>query len=153
MGGRYDIVDAILASRWSDLGDVKSRLDALSSSVGHESFEGIVIGAKRVSNILKTDEKRKKPSSDEMTEKMEIELYDRLMAAKEKVGEFSSQAGFDQVVETLFSLRPTIDRFFDDVMVMHEDPNIRARRLGLMQEVRELFISFADFSKIVLEGE
>jgi glycyl-tRNA synthetase beta chain len=152
-GGRYDIVDAILAAGWSDLGDVKARLDTLSSAIGHESFEGIVIGAKRVSNILKTDENRKEPSRDEMTEKMEIELYDRLVEAKEKAETLSSEAHFDRVVETLFSLRPTIDRFFDEVMVMHDDPEVRARRLGLMQEVRKLFVSFADFSKIVLEGE
>jgi glycyl-tRNA synthetase beta chain len=152
-GGRYDIVDAILASRWSDLKDVKARLDALTSSIGHESFEGIVIGAKRVSNILKTDEEKKQPRRDEMTEKMEMELYDRLMEARERVDELSAQGKLGKVAEVLFSLRPTIDRFFDDVMVMHEDADVRARRLGLMNEVRELFISFADFSKIVLEGE
>jgi glycyl-tRNA synthetase beta chain len=50
------------------------------------------------------------------------------------------------------SLRPLLDRFFDEVMVMVDDPQIRANRLALLSRIYKGFSTIADFSEIVTEG-
>jgi glycyl-tRNA synthetase beta chain len=50
-------------------------------------------------------------------------------------------------------LRGVIDAFFDKVLVMADDPAVRANRIALLGTVRELFLKFADLSRIVIEGE
>jgi len=51
----------------------------------------------------------------------------------------------------LAELRPAVDRFFDDVMVMHEDPRVRDNRLALLRSLHELFSPLADFSRLQVE--
>ena len=48
-------------------------------------------------------------------------------------------------------IRPLVDKFFDDILVMAENEEIRNNRLSLLKEVSQLFTRFADFSKIVTE--
>ena len=52
---------------------------------------------------------------------------------------------------TLAELRPVVDRFFDDVMVMDPDPALRDNRLALLRSLQELFAPLADFSKLQVE--
>jgi glycyl-tRNA synthetase beta chain len=49
-------------------------------------------------------------------------------------------------------LRPAVDKFFDEVMVMVEDERVRANRLALLQTLLKEFSTVADFSEIVTEG-
>ena len=62
-------------------------------------------------------------------------------------------ADFDSAVRVLLRLRKPIDSFFDDVMVMVDDPKLKEARLGLLEEVKRLFMRVADFSRVVLKGE
>ena len=52
---------------------------------------------------------------------------------------------------TLSTLRPAVDAFFDRVMVMVDDPQLRANRLALLQAMLNEFSTIADFSEIVTE--
>jgi len=49
-------------------------------------------------------------------------------------------------------MRPAIDGFFEGVMVNADDPALRANRLSLLYAIDQLFLSFADFSQIVVQG-
>ena len=51
-------------------------------------------------------------------------------------------------LRSLASLRAPVDKFFDDVLVMAEDPKIRANRLGLLSQALSLFYRIADISKL-----
>jgi glycyl-tRNA synthetase beta chain len=51
-------------------------------------------------------------------------------------------------MKRLASLRGPVDAFFDAVMVMHDDPRIRAQRLGMLRALRELFMHTADLSRL-----
>jgi glycyl-tRNA synthetase beta chain len=55
------------------------------------------------------------------------------------------------VLRAVASLKPAVDRFFDQVLVMADDPAVRANRLGLMKRVSDLFGDVADFRKIQAE--
>jgi glycyl-tRNA synthetase beta chain len=56
--------------------------------------------------------------------------------------------GYEARLRSLAGLRGPVDRFFDDVMVMAEDPRVRANRLGLLSQALSLFYRIADISKL-----
>jgi glycyl-tRNA synthetase beta chain len=58
------------------------------------------------------------------------------------------QRDYRAVMERLASLREPVDAFFDEVMVMAEDPAQKANRLALLSQMRELFLHTADLSRL-----
>jgi glycyl-tRNA synthetase beta chain len=67
------------------------------------------------------------------------------------VRDLSAARRYEPALLEISRLRPTIDAFFDKVMVMVEDETLRANRLGLLQTLVREFSSIADFSEIVTE--
>jgi glycyl-tRNA synthetase beta chain len=63
-----------------------------------------------------------------------------------------AEGRYDKALEALVGLKPAIDDFFTRVMVNAEDPALRGNRLSLLKDVDECFASFADFSRIVVQG-
>jgi glycyl-tRNA synthetase beta chain len=63
-----------------------------------------------------------------------------------------SEGRYDQALEALVGLKPVIDAFFTRVMVNVEEPALRSNRLSLLKDVNECFTSFADFSRIMVQG-
>jgi glycyl-tRNA synthetase beta chain len=59
---------------------------------------------------------------------------------------------YDRALDALVRLKPAIDAFFDGVMVNVEDAALRSNRLSLLKDVSDCFTSFADFSRIVVQG-
>jgi len=64
-----------------------------------------------------------------------------------------ADGNYDAAISHTASLRPKLDRFFDEVMVMTDDEQIRANRLALLQKLCRDFSTIADFSEIVTEGK
>jgi glycyl-tRNA synthetase beta subunit len=60
---------------------------------------------------------------------------------------------YDAALSHAASLRPMLDRFFDEVMVMVDDERIRANRLAILKKLYTSFSTIADFSEIVTEGK
>jgi glycyl-tRNA synthetase beta chain len=151
-GFSYDLVDAVLEASFDDLMGARSRLVALTHFRANEDFAGLVIGARRVSNILKGQPERPLVSGS-LVEQAETDLEAAARAASGRVAEAVKSGDFDAAVKELLNLRRPIDAFFDGVMVMVEDEQVRNARLGLLTFVRRLFLTIADFAKVVLEGE
>lgn len=151
-GYAYDLVDAVLQATLSDLAGVRPRLVALSHFRESADFEGLVVGIRRVSNILK-DQTGYEYSPGALVEPTAVKLEGERARVAAEVGEAMGRSDFDGAVAALLSLRVTIDAFFDDVMVMVDDAKLRSARLGLLSAVRELFLNIADFACVVLEGE
>ena len=63
------------------------------------------------------------------------------------------QRSYTEVLKLLLAMRVDIDKFFDDVMVMCDDEDLRKNRLTLVNYINKLFLKFADFSQMVIEGE
>jgi glycyl-tRNA synthetase beta chain len=68
------------------------------------------------------------------------------------MGSALEMGDYDKVLNSLVGLKAVIDDFFAAVMVNTEDQAIRSNRLSLLKEVDELFMSFADFSQIMVQG-
>jgi len=151
-GYAYDLVDAVLEASLDRLSGVRPRLGALSHFRRNEDFAGLVIGARRVMNILKGQGEHRYDAAA-LVEPSSRALEAARARASDAVEEALGRGDFDRAVKELLSVRKPIDDFFDDVMVMVDDAKLRNMRLGLLREVRSLFLRIADFARVVLEGE
>ena len=154
-GIRYDLADATVHGSMDDPADVRHRAEALAEYSSSPDFAPLVVGYKRVANILRGPEAaaipRLVPAS--LTEPAERELHAAAAAAAGRIREHATRRRFGNALAELLALRGPIDRFFDDVMVMVEDREVRGRRLALLALVRELFTGTWDLSRVVVEGE
>lgn len=153
-GIRYDIVDAVMALGNWNLVDVHDRARALQGLLERDEdrFTGVVVGLKRVNNILKGVEVSGDPDPARFEEEAERALWEALPGVDRVLEEALEAGDYPRTLEALFSLRPLIDRFFDTVFVMVEDEDIRMNRLRLLRAVRDRFERYADLSRIVVQG-
>jgi glycyl-tRNA synthetase beta chain len=87
--------------------------------------------------------------SDLFTEAAERDLYAVATAAIKAVEQQKRSGKYRQALQEIAALRPAVDRFFQEVMVMAEDENVRKNRLSLLAELLTEFSTIADFSEIV----
>jgi len=157
-GYAYDVVSAVLAVDSDDVVDAAARADAVSKVRGSADFESISSAFKRMKNILRQATEKTKVIAmrvdstglQEESEKELAALIPRTVAAVEKL---RAVRDYEGALIEIAKLRPAIDKFFDKVMVMVEDDNLRANRLALLQTVVKEFSTIADFSEIVTEGK
>ncbi len=152
----YDEVNAVLASGWEHPANIVARLSAVHEvrKAGH--LEGLAIPFKRIRNILRkaAEEDWGSPNIDPalLVETAEKELSARVETLPTEVEPLLKAGDYKGALEKMTELRTEVDRFFDEVLVMAEDPNLRATRLGLLARVRDLFLQIVDPGEIVESG-
>ncbi len=154
----YDVVNAVLAVDFDDVVDAVARAEAVSKVRGSADFESISSAFKRMKNILRQASEKTKviamrvyPASRQ--EESERELAALVPQTVAKVEKLRAAHEYERALIEIAKLRPAIDKFFDKVMVMVDDDNLRANRLALLQTVVKEFSTIADFSEIVTEGK
>lgn len=154
LGIRYDIVDAVIGSGITDLNILKGRAEYLFnlSQKDPDRFEKIVIGQKRVANILKGVKDLPDLSPEMFRQSEEKALYDKILEIKQPYIEALVRNDYERALSKLSQTLPLIDNFFDNVFVMVDDKDLRMNRLTLLSLLRKLFLKFADFSRVVLPG-
>jgi glycyl-tRNA synthetase beta chain len=78
----------------------------------------------------------------------EKELFLAYQRVQEQVRRHLLEGDFKAALQTIATLRESVDRFFDDVMVMADDAALRTNRLALLAAIAAIFKDIADFSKI-----
>ncbi|MGB8129290.1 MAG: glycine--tRNA ligase subunit beta [Candidatus Angelobacter sp.] len=156
LGLAYDVVNATLAAGADDVVDAVARAQAVAKVRPSSDFESISVAFKRMKNILRqaaeTNKKVATPfDSSALKDAEEKALAEAVPRVATKVKELSASRQYELALHEISRLRPPIDAFFDKVMVMVEDQNLRAQRLGLLQTLVNEFSSIADFSEIVTE--
>jgi glycyl-tRNA synthetase beta chain len=156
LGLAYDVVNATLAAGAEDVVDSVARAEAVAKVRPSSDFESISVAFKRMKNILRqAEEKRTKIAEPfnpaALKDAEEKKLAEAVPEVARKVKELSALRQYESALHEISRLRPPIDAFFDKVMVMVEDENLRAQRLGLLQTLVNEFSSIADFSEIVTE--
>lgn len=152
-GYRYDEVDAVLATWEGDVADARMRCEALKGFRGKPEFVKLVIGQKRVRNILKGAKKIAGINRELIKEPAEKALLKEGNETGAKLKAGIEKRSYTEVLELLLAMRPVIDRFFDDVLVMCKEVKLRDNRLALVNSINALFMRFGDFSQIVIEGD
>lgn len=151
----YDEVNAAMAAGADDLVDVRSRIIALRAIRNSENFEPLAIAFRRIRKILEKagpDGARVGNVNAELL-RMEAEqlLHGEALALAERAGRHKRAGEYKEALEAISELRPTVDRFFDDVMVMDKDEAIKKNRLALLAGLLKEFSTIADFSEIAPE--
>ncbi len=148
----HDIRQAILTVGFDNVAAAFERAKALQELRNKRSewFNETVITFTRVTNILAQARQKGETFEDKVKcELLQIDAERELneLAAQifPQFTEKVQQRDFLAAFETLSTLVPTINRFFDEVLVMHEDPQIRRNRLALLRQIELLLLTIADF--------
>ena len=148
-GIRYDVVDAVFVTV-DDIYGVFLRAQAVNEAV-KQDMEKTIQAFVRTGNIArKTEDVQAAVEADLLAEQVEKDLCKAYEAAASKVEKEVAAQDYAGAIATLSQLAAPIDAFFDGVMVMDKDENIKNNRLGLLKLVDNLVCQVADFSKIVL---
>ncbi|MBD1227335.1 glycine--tRNA ligase subunit beta [Xenorhabdus griffiniae] len=148
LGYSVDTIQAVLARRPTQPADFDARMQAVTHFRTLDAAVSLAAANKRVSNILA---KSAEPLNDTVLASVlkaaeEIQLATHLVVLKEKLAPLFSAGNYQDALVELASLREVVDAFFDNVMVMDEDSQVRINRLTLLSELRDLFLRVADIS-------
>lgn len=152
-GFRYDEINAVLAVWTGSVPDARMRCEALKVFRDRPDFSRLVIGQKRVRNIIKGVETAAAVDETLIREAAERALLQMRARVEPRLQTAIQARNYAEVLKLLLEMRPAIDKFFDDVLVMCEDRTLRANRLAIVGSINELFSRFADLSQLVIEGE
>ena len=123
-------------------------LQALTEAKKEEWFTSLVNSAVRVKNILAKDKSEKKTVVPALfVKEAERALFKAVSDAKQPVENAMSRNDWNGLMNVLSELSPAVSSFFNDVMVMDDDPNVRSNRLSLLNMCEELFLQVGDLSK------
>jgi glycyl-tRNA synthetase beta chain len=153
---RDDVMDAVLKTASTgrlDLVDLFLKMKAMQAVTVKPDFNPLIIGFKRASRIVEKEQWERQPvDPGRFHDAAEGELHQKIGICREEVRREMAQGRYDKALEALVGLKPAIDAFFTRVMVNVEDTALRSNRLSLLKDVSECFMSFADFSRIVVQG-
>ncbi len=154
----YDVVAATLTAGDDNIPDAIARAQALTAVRGSEDFAAISAAFKRIKNILRqAAEKQAERLSAEVNEAQlsdpaELTLYAESAKLAAAVEQLRAERRYPEALEAIATLRPHVDSFFDKVMVMAPEPEIRQNRLALIGTIYREFSKIADFSEIVISS-
>jgi len=145
-----EMFDAVLGSNPHSPMDMDVRLRALEDFLALPQAASLASANKRIANILRKapDDISGAVDTVRLEDPAERQLFDHVVSMERAVNPLFSRREYTQALTLLASLREDVDRFFDAVMVMAEDPDVRANRLGLLVRLRGLFLQVADLSRL-----
>ena len=151
-GFRVDEIRAIKAGGLASLKRTYLRLAAIHAVRANPDFEPLAAAFKRASNILRQARfplsDAQSPERGLLREPAETALFDALLSMEGRVSERLVEEDYETGLRALVAIKPHLDLFFDKVMVMAEDAQVRSQRLRLLAKLVRLFNAVADLSEI-----
>ena len=153
-GCRYDEVNAVLASSSEVPLDAAVRVDAIAKVRPTPDFEPLAVSFKRIKNILRQAGGVEHFSARTLDTNLleggvEADLYTAFEKLRPTVAKRKKDGEYSEALTAIASLRPAVDRYFDDVLVMAEDEAVKQNRLTLLAHLLGEFSTIADFAEIV----
>jgi glycyl-tRNA synthetase beta chain len=152
----YDVVNAVLAVDFQSVNDAVLRADAVAEVKAGSSadFEAISLSFKRIKNILRQAAEKgiavaAQFDAATLREAQEQQLARDVSAISASVRSSREQRDYKAAVREIAKVRSSLDLFFDKVMVMVDDAELRGQRLALLATISAEFSTIADFSEIV----
>lgn len=150
-GIRYDVIDAVFADkRNDDMVDLAVRCKALAAYVEAGNAEPLVQISVRVSNLCKKIEKEVAISGALFKDESENKLHEVVAAVSKKIIPEIVLYDYAAVLKAGEKVIEPVNTFFDNVMVMDEDENVKNNRLAMLEEVRGIVNAVGDLSLLVL---
>lgn len=150
-GIRYDVIDAVFADkRNDDMVDLAVRCKALAAYVEAGNAEPLVQVSVRVSNLCKKIEKEVAISGALFKDESENKLHEVVAAVSKEIIPEIVLYDYAAVFKAGEKVIEPVNTFFDNVMVMDEDENVKNNRLAMLEEVRGIVNAVGDLSLLVL---
>lgn len=144
-----DVIQAVLERKPTSPTDLNDRITAVQHFKSLEACDALAAANKRVSNILSKadiDLTDKEINTALFEQSYESKLFESINAQKSVVEPLISDGNYKDALSSLATLRDVTDEFFENVMVMSEDTDVRVNRLTLLTELQNLFLKTADIS-------
>jgi glycyl-tRNA synthetase beta chain len=150
LGGTANQVEAVLCQRPDRIDVVPALMEAVRSFSALPEAEALAAANKRIVNILRKAGAEVGTGVDRrlLGAGAEADLYATFERLRPAVTDHVAQGDYTRALLALATARPVVDRFFDDVMVMADDPGVRANRLALLSDVARTMNRVADISKL-----
>jgi len=147
-GYSADEFDAVITVKPNDPLDFMRRLAAVKAFRQLPEAESLAAANKRIRNILRKSESPSAVSVGALIEPAELQLLKSANLAAIAIAPLLAQHDYAATLNYLAALRQEVDAFFDGVMVMCDDLELRAHRLALLNLLSEQFLTCADISKL-----
>lgn len=147
-GIKAEVIAAVQALKPTQPYDFDQRVKAVAHFATLPDAVPLAAGNKRVANILakETIVEGMLVNATLFTEPAEKALGDAVAALEKELAPLFANHDYTAALTRLAALRPQVDAFFEQVMVMAEDAGVRANRLALLAKLRSLFLQVADIS-------
>jgi len=153
---RDDVIGAVLTQQnilTCTFRDLLGRMHALEAATARPEFDPLMVGFKRAHRLTEKEQwLHKRVDQSLFVHPAESELFKTLNDIREQYISAIQNKNYRNALDTLVRMKIPIDDFFTAVMVNVDDQKIRNNRLDLLEEVDLLFMSFADFSQIMVQG-
>jgi glycyl-tRNA synthetase beta chain len=152
----YDEINAAFAAGADDLLDAADRVAALKAIRNTKNFAPLAASFKRIRNILeksagKGDKNQGTVNQALLKEGAELQLHTVAQRINTEVSQKRRERKYRAALEKISELRPSVDFFFDKVLVMAEDEDVRRNRIALLGGLLKEFSTIADFSELGAE--
>ncbi|MBN2232823.1 MAG: glycine--tRNA ligase subunit beta [Deltaproteobacteria bacterium] len=152
------VVEAVVSTDFDDLVTAYEKITALDAFRTRDDFELLLAAFKRVMNIIRTatlptgtgvdPESKTRPQAPLFREEAERNLFTAFNRAASDCGAAIDSGDYQQALAIMADLKPAVDGFFDQVMVMDENEAVRTNRLALLTGIATLFTRVADFARL-----
>lgn len=131
--------------------DFDNRVKAVHKFCQMAEAQSLAAANKRVSNILAKQGEQSLPpvNTQLLEEEAEKQLASEVATMTDQIKPLLDKKDYTKALETLAGLKSSVDTFFDSVMVMSENTQLRDNRLALLSQLRNLFLEVADISLLV----
>jgi glycyl-tRNA synthetase beta chain len=145
-----DVLDAVLARRPGKPLDIDTRVRAVSAFKRLPEAASLAAANKRIHNILRKSSEPIPEAVDDrlLMDDSERQLNQRMNDIGARVQPLFAAGDYAQALAQLASLRPQVDDFFDHVMVMCEEADVRQNRLAILRKIESVFLNVADISRL-----
>lgn len=148
-GFEYDVIDAVINAEFDDIYDSYLKIEELSKWKHKDEFLNILGSFNRVSNLA-AKAKSSEINLELFTEKAELELLKAFDKVNAEYEGYVDNREYGEALKLMITLKKPIDDFFDNIMVMVEDEDIRNNRLGLLKSMVNMMNRIADLGAIVI---
>ena len=152
-GISVDSFEAINGTDYESIKDFDARVQAVKEFVESDNAQSLIASNKRVANILAKNANGATVAFDVEISKhidngYEMALADSIEEVAGDIAKYISNREYNYALKLLGTLDKVINEFFDNVMVMDEDPKVRTNRIALLKDLNKMFINIADISKL-----
>ena len=152
-GFAYDEINAVFASGADDMVDAAERAAAVKAIRNTRNFAPLAASFKRIRNILEKSAGGESKAFgavriDLLSDDFEKQLHTAAQRIGDEAGRRRRERKYKAALEKISELRPAVDMFFDKVLVMAEDPEVRKNRITLLGGLLKEFSQIADFSEL-----